>query len=102
MIKTYKVCTTFLLVMLLAISSTFAQVSLNKVGQSTMNFLTVGTSARASALGEAYTALGSGSEAMFYNPAGITDLKGTGDVIVNYTQWIADIKYLSGAATYNL
>lgn len=80
----------------------YSQVDLKKVAQSTMEFLTVGTSPRACALGEAFTALGSGSEALFYNPAGIADAKSTGEFTVNYTQWIADIKYLSGSGIYNL
>ena len=80
----------------------FSQVDLTKTGQSTMNFLLVGTSSRACALGEAYTALGRGSESMFYNPAGLTGINKEFDINVNYTQWIADINYLSGSIAWNL
>ncbi len=80
----------------------YPQVDLNKTAQSTMNFLLVGTSPKASAMGEAYTAAGSGSESIFYNPAGIARSSGTFDININYARWIADINYLSGGATWNM
>ena len=67
-----------------------------------MNFLSVGTSSRASALGEAFTAIGSGSESMFYNPSGLTNVTKDFDITLNYTNWIADIKYISGGVAWNL
>lgn len=80
----------------------YSQVDLNKTAQSTMNFLLVGTSSHASSLGEAFTAVGSGSESMFYNPSGLTTMKKEFDISLNYTGWIADIKYLSGGIAWNL
>jgi hypothetical protein len=79
----------------------FGQVSLKKTGQSTMDFLLVSISPKASSLGEAYTAFGTGAESMFYNPAALVEANNKFDVTVNYTQWIADIKYLGGAIAYN-
>ena len=95
----------FLIIVIIGLvcsSEIFGQVSLNKVGQSTMDFLLVSVSPKASALGEAYTAIGTGAEATFYNPAAIVETNNKFDVTVNYTQWIADIKYLGGAAAYNM
>jgi hypothetical protein len=83
-------------------SSSFSQIDLNKTAQSTMNFLLVSTSPKASALGDAYTSIGLGSEAMFYNPAGLAGMQTTFDMNINYTGWIADIKYLSGGLAWNL
>lgn len=80
----------------------YSQIGLNKTAQSTMNFLLVGTSPRACALGEAFTAIGSGSESMFYNPSGLANMNTEFDITLNYTSWIADINYLSGAAAWNL
>ncbi len=91
-----------LITILVFSSQNFAQVDLNKTAQSTMNFLLVGTSSRASALGEAFNAIGIGSESMFYNPSGLTELNKNFDISINYTSWIADIKYLSGGAAWNL
>ncbi len=86
----------------LFLNQSLAQVDLNKTAQSTMNFLLVGTSSRASALGEAYTSIGTGSESIFYNPAGLTNMNNLFDINLNYTQWIADINYLSGGVSWNL
>ena len=99
--KYYK----FAIIILIGLASSsqiFGQVSLNKVGQSTMDFLLVSVSPKASALGDAYTAIGTGAEAAFYNPAAIVETDNKFDVTVNYTQWIADINYLGGAVAYNM
>lgn len=80
----------------------YGQVGLNKLAQSTMNFLLVSVSPKASAMGDAYFAVSKGSESIFYNPAGIVETSSTFDATVNYTQWIADITYLGGAIAYNL
>lgn len=79
-----------------------SQTNLSKTAQSTMNFLLVGTSSKACGMGEAYVTFGKGSESMFYNPAGISLINKNFDININYTQWIADIAYLSGGAAWNL
>ncbi|MBN1780568.1 PorV/PorQ family protein [bacterium] len=76
--------------------------NLKKLGQSTMNFLQVGVIPRATALGDAYTAVGTGSESIFYNPAAICEMDGKADAFVSTTQWIANINYLAGGVTVNL
>ena len=45
-------------------------VEMKKVGQSTMNFLQVSVIPGASAMGEAYTAIGTGCESIFFNIEG--------------------------------
>lgn len=75
---------------------------LNKLAQSTMNFLQVGMVPNASALGEAYSAVGVGPAAIFYNPAGLAEMDGTAQGFVATTQWIADINYQAGAIAWNL
>jgi hypothetical protein len=79
-----------------------AQVGLNKLAQSTMNFLLVGTSPKAAGMGEAYTSIGIGAEGMFFNPAGLAEMNKQFNVVMNYTGWIADINYLSGGIAWNL
>ncbi len=80
----------------------FAQVGLNKLAQSTMDFLSVSLSPKASGMGDAYYAVGIGAESIFYNPAGLSESNKTFNVVIEYTQWIADINYLAGAASWNL
>lgn len=95
----------FLLLIFLtvAVSGTvFGQVGLSKVGQSTMNFQLVSISPIASGMGEAYTAVGKGADAIFYNPAAMAEMNSTFNVSLDYTQWIADINYYTGAIAWNL
>ncbi|MBN1302464.1 MAG: PorV/PorQ family protein [Melioribacteraceae bacterium] len=92
----------FLIVLLSCVSNIYSQVGLDKLAQSTMNFLLVGVSPRASAMGEAFFAVNTGVESIFYNPAGLAESQNEFEGTVSYTQWIADINYLSGALAYNL
>ncbi len=78
-----------------------AQVGLKKIAQSTMNFLTVSVSPKASAMGEAFCAVGNGAESIFFNPAGIVESDNTFDLKMYATQWIADINYMAGALAWN-
>lgn len=91
-----------ILLLIVLTEAIYSQLDLNKTAQSTMNFLLIGTSPRAAALGEAFTAIGFGSESMYYNPAGLTEIVNEFDISINYTSWIADINYLGGAAAWNL
>jgi hypothetical protein len=99
--KRIKILFTVIATFVLTVS-VYGQVGINKLAQSTMNFQLVSTSPKASAMGEAYYSVGRNSDAIFYNPAGIAGGSKTFDVTFNYTGWIADIKYLAGAVTYNM
>ena len=72
-----------------------------KIAQTGFQFLTVGTNARAVALGEAFTTVESGSNSLFYNPAGMASPNTFLDVSFNSMGWIADINYLSGTVGLN-
>lgn len=90
------------LIGLVLLTETNAQVGINKLAQSTMNFQLVSISPKASAMGEAFYTVGIGAESMFYNPAGLAEIPQSFDVALDYTQWIADINYLGGAVAYNM
>jgi len=71
-----------------------------KLAQSGMKFLNVGTNARITAMGEAFTAVEGFSSSMFYNPACMARLNALVDVSLGQTKWIADINYnYASAAT---
>ena len=72
-----------------------------KIAQTGFQFLTVGTNARAVALGEAFTTMESGSNSLFYNPAGMGATNSFFDFSLNTVRWIADINYLSGSIGLN-
>lgn len=83
-----KKITSFLLplfAILLFSPSAFSQ----KVGSTSMQFLKVMPCARATAMGDAYSVLASGAEAVFWNPAGIA-LSDKKEVSLTYLKWIFD------------
>lgn len=86
----------------LAASSAMSQVGLEKVAQSTMNFQMVSISPRASAMGEAFYAVGKGAESIFFNPAGVMESGHRFDMKLYITRWIADINYIGGAAAVDM
>ncbi|HLP15270.1 MAG TPA: PorV/PorQ family protein [Bacteroidota bacterium] len=76
----------------LLITGGFAQTN-QKLAQTSFQFLSVTSDARAAAMGEATTSLQMGSSSMFFNPAGMAEMTGTVDVSASINQYIADIKY---------
>ncbi len=91
-----------LIALLLTVPALQARVGLNKIAQSTMNFLQVGLSARASGMGETFCGAGRGAESIFYNPAGLAESASRFDVRLYTVQWIADINYMAGAVSYDM
>jgi hypothetical protein len=86
-----------LLVYGIAIPVGYAQ---EKLAQTGFDFLSVGTDARATGMGESFTTIEGSSTAMFYNPAGIAGLNTFLDISTSQMKWLADIKYLSGAVAF--
>lgn len=69
-----------------------------KIAQTGFQFLTVGTDARATALGEAFTTSEGTSSSLLYNPAGLARLNTEMEMSLSRMTWIADITYLSATA----
>lgn len=83
-----------LLLLLFALPLTAA--SQSRVSTSAAPFLTVGTGARGSALGHAYTAIASDADALFWNPAGAarpSDPRSRGSAFFSHTTWLLDTQY---------
>jgi hypothetical protein len=76
-------------------------VAQDKLAQTGMKFLSVGTDARAVGMGEAYTALEGTSSSMFFNPASMARLKGSTSLMLGHAKWIADIKHYYGAIAFS-
>ena len=68
-----------------------------KVGSTSMQFLHVMPSARATALGNAYTVWASGAEAVFWNPSGVALIENQ-EMSTTYISWIFDTR--QGALSY--
>ena len=90
------------LVSVVLILSLFIPVSFSqqKLAQTGFEFLAVGTDARATGMGEAFTTMEGSSTALLYNPAGIAGMTSFMDLSTNQLKWIADIKYLSGTIAF--
>jgi len=73
-------------------SSAYSQ---KKLAQTGFQFLSVGSDARACAMGEAFTTVEGSSSALFYNPAGMARVSSLVEIATNHTSWIADITHYS-------
>ena len=69
-----------------------------KVGSTSMQFLKVMPCARATAMGDAYSVLASGAEAVFWNPAGVA-LSDKRELSMTYLKWIFDTQ--QGALSFS-
>ncbi len=75
--------------------------SAQKVGSTAMQFLKVLPSARAAAVGEAYSVWASGAEAVFWNPSGLA-LTEHQELSVTYTDWLFDARQGGLSYAYSL
>lgn len=75
----------------------FAQ---DKWAQTGFQFLSVNTNARATAMGNAFTTGEFTSEALFYNPAGLSSIRRMVDISLSQMQWIADINHVAGSVAF--
>lgn len=71
-----------------------------KVGTYAAQFLKIGVSARATAMGSAFTAVADDATATFWNPAGLVSVDGT-VVSLNHTEWPADINLEYATYTFS-
>ena len=90
------------LFILIAVFASPANAQLKKLAQTGLQFLKIDAGARAAAMGGAMTNAGYDANSVFYNPAGIARMEYGTDVLLNNTQWIADISYNSFSAAYTL
>ncbi|RKZ01557.1 MAG: hypothetical protein DRQ10_01875 [Candidatus Hydrothermota bacterium] len=79
----------FLLIVLISTFSLGAE-EFSKVGNAGAKFLNIGVSAHAMGMGEAYVAIANDPSTIFWNPAGIANVKGDA-AYIGYTNWIGDI-----------
>ncbi|HEX7072119.1 MAG TPA: PorV/PorQ family protein [Rhodothermales bacterium] len=94
--RTTRRHTVFLLAMLVLAPIAPAALA-QKVGSTSMQFLKVLPSARAAAVGEAYSVWAAGAEATFWNPSGVALVEGH-EFSATYTDWLFDAR--QGAFSY--
>lgn len=64
----------------------------SKVGTASAQFLKIGVGARAMGLGGSFTALANDVSTLYWNPAGISNIRGF-SFAVTHTEWFADISH---------
>ncbi len=98
---------TLILGLLLVAGSATAQTdnpageTITKVGTTSAQFLKIGVGSRAIALGGAYVAEANDLSALYWNPAGLTRMRGSA-VQLAYTDYLADVQYNFAAVGTNL
>lgn len=86
---------------LLFYSQAFSQsTGIDKVGTTSFQFLKVMPDARSTGMGEAFISVVNTSDAVFWNPAALTRIKGF-DISSSYVRWFFDVSHLSFSAAYN-
>lgn len=82
--------------LVLAVVVSTTTVAQDRVGTTAATFLTLGTGARGTALGHAYTAIATGPDALYWNPGGASRMGSGGSrsgVMFTHHEWFADINY---------
>jgi hypothetical protein len=92
--------TAFLIAAVSANGQTF-KTNVSKKGTTAASFLSISQGARAMAMGSAFVAVVDDPSALYYNPAGITDIYG-GSALVENTQWLAETQYNFVAGTFTV
>ncbi len=95
----------FLIAMLLLSTQIKAQLFPNLGGQragiSTAQFLKIGIGARATAMGGAFVAIANDASALFWNPAGLVEIK-QNQILFSHNKWVVDINHEFFGGVYHL
>ncbi len=76
--------------------------TIKKVAQTGLQFLKVDMVSRAAGMGGAFTMAGQGTEAIFYNPASVSEMQNDIEFFATRVNWIADIAYNAAAVAKDL
>lgn len=82
----------------------FAQLerSTSKVGTTAATFLKINAGSRAIGMAGAFAAMENDIYSIYYNPAGVSRITGTGVAAFNHANWLADMSYDFAALALNL
>jgi len=75
---------------------------IKKVAQTGLQFLKIDMSGRSAGMGGAFTMAGHGADAIFHNPASLTQTEAQYDFFATRTEWIAGVSYNAGALAINM
>jgi len=89
-----------LTIILLVLPSAAMAVGFAKVGTFGAQFLQIGTTARATGMGSAFTGVADDATAVFWNPGGLVNVR-KNEFNLNHVQWPADTKLTSVVLAFN-
>lgn len=90
-----------MLLPLQGIAQVFPNLGGQRAGISTAQFLKIGVGSRALALGQSYVAVANDAEALYWNPAGISQFT-EHSVFFSHTSWLVDVKLEYAGGVYHL
>jgi hypothetical protein len=93
--KRFVILTVLVLVLPAVASAAFFE----KVGTFAGQFMQIGTTARAAGMGAAYTAVADDAASVFWNPAGLVNVRGS-EFQLSHVDWPADIKLTSAVLAF--
>jgi hypothetical protein len=88
-----------LTVMVLVLPAVASAAFFEKVGTFAGQFMQIGTTARAAGMGAAYTAVADDAASVFWNPAGLVNVRGS-EFQLSHVAWPADIKLTSAILAF--
>lgn len=100
-IDLYKVLSALILISSMTFCQSGFVSDVSKRGTVASPFLSISQGARATSMGSAYVALSNDQTAFYWNPAGLAKLDGVG-LMIDHTNWIADLSYNFIGASYSL
>ncbi len=72
-----------------------------RAGISAAQFLKIGVGGRASAMGDAFVAVGNDASALYWNPAALVQF-GDNQVIFSHNSWLVDVKHNFAGGVYHI
>ena len=100
-IDLYKILSALFLISSLTFCQNNFVSDVSKRGTIAAPFLSISQGARATAMGSAFVGIADDQSALYWNPAGLAKLDGVG-IMIDHTNWIANIAYNFIAASYSL
>ena len=96
-----KIFSTFIIFSSLLLAQLDNSATITKTGTTAAQFLKIGVDARASAMGNAFTAMKGDLSSMYWNPAGLTSIGRMETMFMN-SSWLAGIQFTHAAFAINL
>lgn len=96
-----KLLNRLLIIMVMLIITTSPALALEKVGTTSFQFLKVMSDARATAMGDAYVAVSSSSDAVFWNPGALTKVEKF-DFTFSQMDYFLDVVHYAFSGAYSL